>query len=101
LAEGVIALKELDCAEKFFNAQIGLPAVQIYWKREFWHVPVFRKSESGPDGVFELVDEPETRVTFDHHTGQLGTDAGLEGLQSYDSRRGQLQSTDGKFLLSS
>ncbi|KAJ2906068.1 hypothetical protein MKZ38_003105 [Zalerion maritima] len=94
LAEGVIEMSELDCAEKFFNTKLDLPAVQIYWKREFWHVPVFRKTEPCPEG-YQVVDEPVTRDVFDNCTEKLGTDAGLPGkLQSYNTRRGQLQFTD-------
>jgi len=35
LAESASAVKELDYVVKFFNTKLGLPAVQIYWKREF------------------------------------------------------------------
>ncbi|KAJ2903748.1 hypothetical protein MKZ38_009400 [Zalerion maritima] len=77
LAEGVIE-SGFDCAEKFFSTKLALPAVQIYWKREFWH--------------------PLKRSAYDYRTDKLGEAVGLPGkLHSYNYRRGQLQSLDTHF----
>lgn len=97
LKEGVIAKSGLDCPEKFFYTKLGLPAVQIFWKKEFRHMPVFRRSEACHDG-YRLTNEPITRCAYDYRTEKLGESVGLpDKLQSYDSRRGQLQSLDGRF----
>ncbi|KAJ2906919.1 hypothetical protein MKZ38_009782 [Zalerion maritima] len=65
LAEEVIGISGYDRAENVFNTKISLPAVRIPWKREFWHKPVFRRSEKYLEG-YEKVAEPTTRKMYDN-----------------------------------
>lgn len=99
LAEDVIDMPAFSAA-KLFITKLNLPVVHISWKRESWHVPAFRQSEWRPEKGFVPSALPVTRNQYDYRTNQLGQVAGLPGdLTSYDARRGQLQSLDGRFLL--
>ncbi|RYP47360.1 hypothetical protein DL768_006571 [Monosporascus sp. mg162] len=45
LAEGVIDKSSYDTqAEPFFATKLGICAMHIPWKKEFWHKPVFRRT---------------------------------------------------------
>jgi hypothetical protein len=96
LAEGVIDHPGYTRAEPFFDTNIGMPAVRIPWKEEFWHTPVFRKTVESVEGPVKS-DEPHTASAFDNDSGNLGKEAGLPGrFQSYAYRRGNLEILDSK-----
>jgi hypothetical protein len=99
LAEGAIERRGLDTrADPYFNTKLGMPAVYIPWKKEFWHKPVFRKTVPGVEGP-EKSDDPMTVGSLDTGTEKLGLAAGLlEGLNTYDYRRGTLEVIDSKYL---
>ncbi|KAJ9149958.1 FluG domain-containing protein, partial [Pleurostoma richardsiae] len=83
LAEGAIERRGLDTrADPYFNTKLGMPAVYIPWKKEFWHKPVFRKTVPGVEGP-EKSDDPMTVGSLDTGTEKLGLAAGLlEGLNT-------------------
>lgn len=93
LAEGVIAHPDYQRAENLFGTKISRKMVRIPWKREFMHVPVFRKTLLVGDGFIKS-DEPITSDTFDNNSRKLGRDVGMDGLPSYLYRRGNLQVMD-------
>lgn len=96
LAEKVIAVGELDRADRFFSTNIQRRGVKISWKPEFRHTPVFRQTVESIEGG-KKIDEPITRSFFDAHTTQLGKEAGLEEiLTQYCYRRGFAETVDSK-----
>jgi hypothetical protein len=87
-----------SCAEPYFNTKLGMPAVRIPWKKEFWHRPVFRKTVESEEGP-KKSDRPQTTHMFDNNSAKLGKAAGLpDRLQSYVYRRGNLEILDSKSL---
>ncbi|KAJ2893428.1 hypothetical protein MKZ38_008686 [Zalerion maritima] len=95
LAEGVIDKSGYDTrAEPFFGTKLGIRAVHIIWKEEFWHKPVFRQTAESIEGPVKS-DEPVTSGMFDNNSNKLGTSAGLPGrFQLYCYRRGNLNILD-------
>ncbi|KAJ2894935.1 hypothetical protein MKZ38_007076 [Zalerion maritima] len=62
VCEGVIEKSGeggFDRAEKLFNTKLNLPAVKVTWKREFWHTPVFRRTDKcgGEVHVYKVGNE--------------------------------------------
>lgn len=96
-AEGVIDLDGYDtCTEPFFNTKLGVPAVYIPWKKNFWHKPVFRKTVESVEGPIKS-DEPLTAKAFDDYLESHGKAAGLpDRVPTYVFRRGNLEILDSK-----
>jgi len=98
LAEGVVAHEGYSRPEPFFSTKLSVLGVQIPWKRQFMHTPVFRQTIKSIDG-YKKIDEPLRRDQFDNNSRNLGRAAGLrDNLNSYDYRRGNLEAIDGKAL---
>ncbi|OAA63292.1 FluG domain-containing protein [Niveomyces insectorum RCEF 264] len=90
IAEGAIEDKDLQRAEQFFQTRLDKKGVQVCWKREFLHRPVFRQTVY-KDGRFTKSDDPLSRTQYDKATKNLGQAAGFAAdLRSYDIRRGLL-----------
>ena len=89
LAEGVIEHPDYQRAENLFGSRIAKKMVHIPWKREFKHMPVFRKTLLAGE-AFIKSGEPITDDTFDNNSRKLGRDVGMD-LPSYVYRRGNLQ----------
>jgi hypothetical protein len=93
----VSRMKIDSIVEKLFQTRICQPSVEIPWKKEYLHTPVFRRTEFGPDGRPMKTDEPITKAIHDNHADREGKAAGLpDRLQSYDYRRGNLETMDSK-----
>jgi hypothetical protein len=106
-AEGVIdwdalyvdaSRMEIDSiVEKLFQTKIRQPSVEIPWKKEYLHAPVFRRTAFGPDGRPMKTDEPITKAILDNNAERQGKEAGLpDKPQGYDYRRGNLENLDSK-----
>ncbi len=97
VAEEVVDMPGYDsCAEPYFNTKLGIPAIRIPWKKEFWHRPVFRRTVESGEGP-KKSDNPQTTHMFDNNSAKLGKAAGLpDRLQSYVYRRGNLEILDSK-----
>ncbi|KAI1207667.1 uncharacterized protein F4807DRAFT_173788 [Annulohypoxylon truncatum] len=95
ISEGVVDLAGYDTrAEPYFNTKIGMPAVHIPWKKQFWHKPVFRATVESFEGPVKS-DEPLKAKRFDDNSEQLGKAAGFpDRFQSYIYRRGNLEIMD-------
>lgn len=79
LAEGVIDQSGYDTrAEPFFGTKLGIRAMYIPWKKEFWHKPVFRRTVESVEGPVKS-DEPVTADMFDNNSNNLGAAAGFPG----------------------
>ncbi|EEU40131.1 uncharacterized protein NECHADRAFT_76100 [Fusarium vanettenii 77-13-4] len=87
LAEGEIdAPGYQTTAEPFFSTKLNQPSIQIKWKREWLHGPVFRRTL---DDLGIKSNEPLTAGTFDSHSIRLGVAMGLLAhLTEYAYRRG-------------
>ncbi|KAH7016021.1 uncharacterized protein B0I36DRAFT_377759 [Microdochium trichocladiopsis] len=98
LAEGVVAHDGYSRAEPFFRTKLSVPGVQIRWKQEFMHTPVFRQTIKCPEG-YTKSDQPLRKDQLDNNTRNLGRAAGLiDNLTNYDYRRGNLEAIDCKAL---
>jgi hypothetical protein len=70
--------------------------VQVTWKEEFLHLPVFRKTVATAEG-FAKLNSPLTWSMYDKATSQYGRAAGLpQDLSSYAMRRGILVAINGE-----
>ncbi|KIH94252.1 hypothetical protein SPBR_09199 [Sporothrix brasiliensis 5110] len=96
LAENVIQHDGYTQARHFFQTKLSVDAVQIHWKKEFWHEPVFRRSSKTLKG-YEKSNNPITNAMYENWTKRLGLAAGLpDKLKTYDLRRGLLGAIDKK-----
>ena len=83
--------------DKLFRTKIFEPSVEVPWKKQYLHTPVFRRTDFAPDGRPVTLDEPITKAILDHNAEQEGKGAGLpDRPQSYYYRRGNLETLDSK-----
>jgi hypothetical protein len=83
--------------EKLFKTKVREPSIEIPWKKEYLHTPVFRRTDFAPDGRPIKTGEPISKATHDNNAEREGKGAGLlDRAQSYDYRRGNLEILDSK-----
>ncbi|TPX11403.1 uncharacterized protein E0L32_007822 [Thyridium curvatum] len=84
-----------EIIKNLFNTKLQEPSVEIPWKKKYWHTPVFRKTDLGPDGRPLKINSPITKAILDNNVKNQGMEAGLpDRPQSYDYRRGNLELLD-------
>jgi hypothetical protein len=83
--------------EKLFQTKIREPSVEIPLKKECLYTPVFRRTDFAPDSRPIKTDEPITKAILDNNAEREGKAAGLpDRPQTYDYRRGNLETLDSK-----